>query len=356
MKPPNFSCFMQKLLLFGALVALLFSCKNAPDATALPYLTLEGKTMGTYYRITYGDSLNRNFQPDIEQFLQDFNQEVSTYIPTSTISQFNQSETGIDIAGKAYFIGNIEKSRIVFEQSGGAFDPTVMPLVNYWGFGYTPKKPVTQVDSAAVDSLRRFVGMHLVTLDGTTLRKALPGVQLDFSAIAKGYAIDEIAEWLEQRGVQHYLIDIGGEARAKGGNARGATWTIGINLPKEDAAATDLQTAVELRNRAIATSGNYRNFYEVDGVKYGHEINPATGYPKRTRLLSASVFAADCATADAWATAFMIMGLEKSLVVAEQLPHIEAYFIYGAPGGDLQTRYTQGLETIFGAEKQSANQ
>ncbi len=335
-----------RILLILIIIGCL-SCQKETKPTDLPYLSLEGKTMGTYYRISYGDSLSRNFQTEIEQFLQDFNQEVSTYIPSSVISQFNQAESTLDVSGKAYFIGNFQKSRLVFEQSGGAFDPTVMPLVNYWGFGYTPKKPVTQVDSAAVDSLRRFVGMDLVRLDGNILHKARPGVQLDFSAIAKGYAIDEIAQLFENQGIKNYLIDIGGESRAKGRNARGDVWTVGINVPKEDAKLTDIQTAVELNNRSIATSGNYRNFYEVDGVKYGHEINPTTGYPERTRLLSASVFTEDCATADAWATAFMILGLEKSMEIANQMSHLEAYFIYGAPDGSLQVQYTQGLEALF---------
>ena len=333
------------------LAAALAGCKTEPKPSALPYRALEGKTMGTYYRITYGDSLNRDFQETIEQFLKAFNDEVSTYIPTSTISQFNQATAELDIAGKAYFAGNLEKSRWVFEQSEGAFDPTVMPLVNYWGFGYTPKKPVTKVDSAAVDSLRQLVGFNLVRLENTTLKKARSGVQLDFSAIAKGYAIDEIANLLNQKGVRNFLIDIGGEARAQGINAEGKVWTVGINVPKEDAALTDIQVAVALPNRSIATSGNYRNFYEVNGVKYGHEINPKTGYPERNTLLSASVFADDCATADAWATAFMIMGLERAYATALQLEGIEAYLIYGAPDGSLQVKYTPGIEVLIQGER-----
>ncbi len=342
---------MRNSLLLFILIAIGFgACKNESKQAELPYIALEGETMGTYYKITYSDSLDRNFQAEIEQFLQDFNDEVSTYIPTSTISQFNQAEKSLDVSGKQYFLGNLQKSREVFEKSGGTFDPTVMPLVNYWGFGYTPKKPVNQVDSATVDSLLQFVGMEMLTLENGILKKEKASVQLDFSAVAKGYAIDEIAKLLENKGVQNYLIDIGGEARAKGKNARGTVWTVGINVPKEEAGLTEIQTAVELSGRSIATSGNYRNFYEVEGVKYGHEINPDTGFPERTSLLSASVFADDCATADAYATAFMIMGLDRAYQLATQLPEIEAYFIYGAPDGSLQVKYTEELKILFEKE------
>lgn len=328
-------------MLWVLVIIGIVACKNEP--ASLPYIKLDGETMGTYYRITYSDANARNFQAEIEQLLQDFNNEVSTYIPTSTISQFNQSDATFSIADKAYFQGNLKKSREVYEQSAGAFDPTVMPLVNYWGFGYTPKSPVTRVDSVKIDSLRAFVGMEKVTLENGYLTKTESGVQLDFSAVAKGYAIDEIVKMLHKKGVKNYLIDIGGEARAKGINMQGNTWTIGINVPDENAGFSDIQAIVMLENLAIATSGNYRNYYEVGGNKYGHEINPKTGFPERTNLLSASVFASDCATADAWATAFMIMGLDAAFAKASEMPDIEAYFIYGNEEGGLSEQYTSGL-------------
>lgn len=337
---------MKQTFFWIILIALsLVACQNEPQS--LPYLKLNGETMGTYYRVTYADAQERDFQPEIEQFLEDFNNQVSTYIPSSTISRFNQSEATFNVTDQAYFMGNLEIARRVFEQSNGAFDPTVMPLVNYWGFGYTPKEPVTQVDSAQVDSLLALVGMEKVALENGYLTKTEVGVQLDFSAVAKGYAIDEIARLLEEKGVEHYLIDIGGEARARGVNAQGNVWTIGINVPKEDAELTDIQAAIPLDDRAIATSGNYRNYYEVNGLKYGHEINPKTGFPERTNLLSASVFAPDCATADAWATAFMIMGLDAAFAKASEMPDIEAYFIYGNDQGGISEKYTNGLSEHF---------
>jgi thiamine biosynthesis lipoprotein len=337
----------------GLLLTLsLFACKNEPKAAQQDYRSFEGKTMGTYYRVTYAGSLNRDFAKEVDQLLLDINDEVSTYIPTSTISKFNQTQAELDVTGKIHFIGNLQGALQVFSQSDGAFDPTVMPLVNYWGFGYTEKKPVTQVDSLKIDSLLQLVGADKVELtqtgDQIILKKVKPGVQLDFSGIATGYALDTIGRFLESKGVKNYLADIGGEQRARGVNSRGTVWTIGINIPEETAAKTDILSSVELKDWTISTSGNYRNFYEVNGVKYSHTINPKTGFPERNTLLSATVFATDCIDADAWATAFMVMGIEKAYAVAEQNLDVEAYFIYSNPSdGSMQVKYTSGLKQLF---------
>ena len=201
-----------------------------------------------------------------------------------------------------------------------------------------------KVDSSKVDSLLQFVGLEKVELaiyeDSKWLRKALPGVKLDFSAIAKGYGVDLLGQVLEARDITDYLVDIGGETLAKGQSPRQTAWQLGISLPKEEASLRDLQTTVPLQDQALATSGNYRNFYEVDGVKYSHTINPKTGYPERNTLLSASVFAPDCMTADAYATAFMALGAERGYELASQLPTVEAYFIFSQPDGSMDIRYT----------------
>ena len=355
---------MKNRLFFLLLLAsLLFSCAQSSSPQApLPYLSLEGQTMGTYYRVTYGDPQQRNFQAEIDSLLQAINLEVSTYIKEATISRFNQAEGQLDLRtaprnGQAgayanrHFLPNLLKAKEVYALTEGYFDPTVMPLVNYWGFGYTPKKPVEKADSAKVQEILQLVGFGQIELliDGrdTLLQKAQPGVQLDFSAIAKGYGVDEIARLLAAKGIENYLVDIGGEAVARGLSSRGDIWRIGINKPQEDAAFDEIQAAIPLENRAIATSGNYRNFYEVDGVKYSHTINPKTGFPERNTLLSASVFAPDCMTADAYATAFMTMGLEKAFALAKQLPEIEAYFIYSLPEGGMAARYTSALAPLF---------
>lgn len=341
------------VLLFWFLAA----CTAGGGAGERAYLTIEGPTMGTAYRVTYADSVSRNLQPAIEELLAQINGEVSTYIDSSTISRFNQSDWGIDLgyavetaeqpSRNAHFLSNFQAAQDVFNASGGAFDPTVMPLVNYWGFGYTEKRAVTGGDSLAVDSLTQLVGFDLLRLENDTLFKTKPGVQLDFSAIAKGYAVDALGELLEGNGINHYLVDIGGEIRARGVNPKGLPWRIGINIPEENVALNAIQTAVPVRDQSIATSGNYRNFYEVDGVKYSHTISPFTGFPERNTLLSASVFSRECMVADAYATAFMVLGVEAAWELANRLPGIEAYFIYSLEDGLMSVRYTDGLGALF---------
>ncbi len=347
---------MNRLLCLLAVATLSVACIRDAGPSSPAYRSIRGETMGTYYNITYADSLERDLQPEIDELLRLLNLEVSTYIPQSTVSAFNRSEKGLpldynpaDTGGgsypNTYFLDNLELAREIYTFSGGAFDPTVMPLINYWGFGYTPKRAVAQIDSLRVDSLMAFVGLDKVVLEEKVLTKAAPGVQLDFSAVAKGYGVDRVGLLLEEKGIVHYLVEIGGEVRARGRNARGEWWRLGISTPSETAGLADIQVAVPLRDRAMATSGNYRNFYEVDGVKYGHTINPFTGFPEKNLLLSASVTAPDCATADALATAFMVLGPEKALALAEQKQHTEAYFILSDGKGGMTTLQTSGWET-----------
>ncbi len=344
------------LLFFVVLLGCEAPSSSKEQATP-EAVQLQGKTMGTYYRVTYLDQQQRDFQAEIDQLLVEINEEVSTYIDTSTISRINQAQNdyswseNVDKDRLNHFLRNFEVAHTVFEKTEGSFDPTVMPLVNYWGFGYTEKKPVTDIDRQKIDSLMQFVGFSKIALvkqEGAySLQKKAPGVQLDFSACAKGYAVDAVGDLLKDKGISNYLVDIGGEASAKGQSPRGDAWKIGINVPREEAAVDEIQVAVPLNNQAIATSGNYRNFYEVDGVKYSHTINPKTGFPERSRLLSASVFAPTCVVADAYATAFMVMGYERAKALADQLPEIEAYFIVSQEDGNLQTDYTSGLNELF---------
>ncbi len=346
------------LILFSAAIVFLQSCRQEKPSTDQDYLVVEGKTMGTYYRVVYDDTLKRDLNPPIENLLEEINNEVSTYIDSSIISRFNHSTEGIDLGGNegagensAHFQANLAACREAFEKSGGAFDPTVMPLVNYWGFGYTGKNPVLKVDSVKIDSLRAFVGFDKVELaveeDRLLIKKKFPGVELDFGGCAQGYAIDAIGRYLESLNIKNYLVDIGGEARGRGRNPQGEPWKIGINRPVEGAEKTDIEAVIPLDNLSVSTSGNYQNFYEADGVKYSHTINPFTGFPERSRLLSASVFSKDCTAADTYATAFMVLGLEKATALAEKLPGIEAFFIYSGPDGELLESYTSGLKSWF---------
>ena len=350
----------KQILLYLVVLPLCWGCRpEAPAGEAAEVHILEGETMGTYYRVSYPGETADGLQAGIDSLLLAFNLEVSTYIDSSIISRFNRSAEGIALGPEAtHFLDNYRLALKVHRQTEGAFDPTVMPLVNYWGFGYTPKKAITQVDSQTVDSLLQYVGLaenvELIEGDSLFLRKTSPGVQLDFSAIAKGYGVDLVGAYLRRRGITSFLVDIGGEVLANGEKAGGQPWTIGINVPREDAAINAVQIALPLTNRAIATSGNYRNFHEVEGVKYGHTINPFTGFPERTNLLSASVFAPDCATADAYATACMVVGAEKALRLMEVLIDLDGYFITGTPDGGLATAYSQELASIVEAAQAQA--
>ena len=315
----------------------------------MAYQKISGRTMGTTYQVTYQSS--QDIKPIVEVVLKEVNAGVNHYDPNSAISKVNQtigSQVALDNTPiNEHFFKNLQRAKEIYATTEGAFDPTVMPLVNYWGFGYTPKKPVTQIDSFKVDSLLRLVGFDNIQLQENRVQKAIPTIQLDFSAIAKGYGVDQVGETLEAQGIQHYLVDIGGEVRAKGINHRGIPWQLGINTPSEAAAISDYVAVIALDNQAMATSGNYRNFYEVDGVKYAHTINPKTGYPERNTILSATVLAADCMTADGYATAFMTMGLEKAFALATAQKDIHAYFLYAKEDGTIGVRYTEGMKAFI---------
>lgn len=329
------------------LLFLLGGCRETSENQV--YSVLQGETMGTYYRVTCYDPQGRDFQPSLDSLLQAINAEVSTYIPTSTISRFNQAESTFTLEGDlSHFTANFLRSREIWALTDGAFDPTVMPLVNYWGFGYTPKRPVTRVDSLAVDSLLALVGFSAVlgleSPDQTTLHKSHPEVQLDFSAIAKGYAVDVLGQFLVERGVQDLLVDIGGEARAWGRSPRGDAWLLGVNIPDEEADLKALYTSLPLKNKAMATSGNYRNLYQVDGRTYSHTIHPRTGFPERNNLLSATILAGDCMTADALATACMVLGLDGARDLVTDIPGVEALLIFGDSDGSMRSWASPGLE------------
>lgn len=339
---------MKAAILGLTMLLFFFACQNESKKSIQneTYHSIEGQTMGTYYRITYLDSTGQDVLAAVEKSLAELNAELSTYIPSSLISSFNQSkkqELGIPLSAR-HFISNLNKSAEVFRSSGGAFDPTVAPLVNYWGFGYTGSKPITEVDSSKIDSLLLLVGMQKLNWttrnDSVIIRKQIPGIKLDFNAIAPGYAVDELGRVLESMHIYNYLVDIGGEVLAKGQNPQGKDWVLGITTPKEGAEASDIQTTVPLHDQALATSGNYRKYYSVKGVKYSHTINPKTGFPERSKLLSATVIAPDAMTADAYATVCMVLGLEKGLALIESLPNLEAYFIYGDQGGAMKVKYT----------------
>lgn len=305
-------------------------------------ITVSGNTMGTTYRVVYLDEGHRDFKAEIDSLLVDFNQALSTYIPDSELSRFNKSDSMA--FNSPYLLPVLKKSKEVYEKTGGAFDPTVGPLVNAWGFG-----PDGARDSVAVDSLLQLVGFDQVYFDDHTIKKNNPGIYLDLSAIAKGYAVDIVAEFLEKKGITNMLVEIGGELVGKGINERGELWKVGINQPDVKEFSNNIFTVIALDNKAMATSGNYRNFYERDSVKYSHTISPFTGKPVQHGLLSATVLAEDCMTADAYATAMMVMGTEKSIALLEKEKGLEAFLIYNDETGGFKTFVSESLKPFVSA-------
>ena len=231
----------------------------------------------------------------------------------------------------------------ISRETKGAFDITIAPLANAWGFGF---KKGAFPDSLMIDSLLQITDYEKVKLENGRVIKQDPRIMLSCSAVAKGYSVDVIAQLLDRKGIKNYMVDIGGEVVVKGVNPKNNLWRIGINKPIDDSLSVrqDLQTVLDLTDLGMATSGNYRNFYYKDGKKYAHTIDPRTGYPVLHNILSATVIAEDCMTADALATAFMVMGLEEAETFCKANPKIDAYFIYSGDNGEFKTYYTEGMK------------
>lgn len=231
----------------------------------------------------------------------------------------------------------------VSQDTDGAFDITVAPLVNAWGFGF---KTGDQPSVASIDSLMSTVGYNKISLKGRQVFKENKNTMLDCSAIAKGYGSDVVAAFLKKRGIENFMVEIGGEVVTQGISEKRVPWRIGVTKPTEDSLSIgdELQTVLNVTNKAMATSGNYRNFYYKDGKKYAHTIDPKTGYPVQHSLLSATVLANNCATADAYATSFMVMGIEKAKAVLDRHPELMAYFIYSDKKGELAVWYSPSMK------------
>lgn len=289
--------------------------------------TKEGTVFGTIYHITYCSETA--LDSGINATLRQVDCSLSPFNKESTITAINEN-TSDEADDMLVRIFNL--ARQVSQQTDGAFDITVAPLVNLWGFGFKHDVPVSQT---TVDSLMQYVGMDGVELDGRRIIKQHPETMLDCSAIAKGYGVDAVGEYLESQGVKNYMVEIGGEVRLRGESPKGTEWSIGINKPIDDSTnmRNDIQEILKVTDIAMATSGNYRNFYVKDGKKYAHTIDPHTGYPVQHSLLSATVLATDCATADAYATAFMVLGVDGAKKVLEKHPELKAYLIYSTPDG-----------------------
>jgi thiamine biosynthesis lipoprotein len=300
---------------------------------------IEGETMATTYHISYFDDQHRDFKKSIDSLLVLVNKSINTYDPASEISTFNKAINSFSFV-LPYFYDPIKKSQEVFAQSQGAFDPTVMPLVNAWGFG--PDKQ-SLPDNARIDSLMAFVGFEKIQFNKDSVWKSDPHVQLDFGGIGQGYGADIITNYLKSKGIKNMLVELGGEGMACGINLKTKKpWELGILDPNSTNDNQFFKAYVSLSDRSYTTSGNYFNYREVNGRKYSHTIDPKTGFPAQHELLSASVFTQDCTTADAWGTALMVMGKDKAITLLKQHPEIDALLIYSTSEG-LGTFATDGI-------------
>ena len=321
---------------FGLVLTVLVSCSSSNET-----LHIAGNTMGTTYHVTIvNPGLNQqSVEPEAEQLLQALNQQMSTYIESSELSALNRAELGVWLPVSRELFEVLELSQVIAGESGGAFDVTLGPVVNLWGFG--PDSTDNKVPSTEqIEALLSKTGMNTYELDSTqsTVRKLKP-IYIDLSAIAKGYAADKLANMLTAKGYQNYLIEIGGELRVSGKSSRDLPWRLAIEQPT--LIPGEVFQAMAVSNGGIATSGDYRNFFEVEGIRYSHTIDPDTGSPVNHQLASVTVIAQTAAAADAWATALNVLGTCKGLALAEQLK-LPAYFISNK-NGDFVAQYSQAF-------------
>ncbi len=333
--------FIALVIISGLLIS---SCQHKKSE----YLKIAGYAQGTSFHITYENSNNVDYSEAIDSILRAFDKSCSMYDSTSIISRINNNDPTVE--ADDWFIDVFKKSVEVNALSEGALDITVGPVVRAWGFG---TQPMAKHDTAYIDSLLQYVGMEKVKLVGRKIVKQRPGVSLDVNGVAQGYSVDVLAKFFDKKGIKNYLVEIGGEVRSKGTNAKNTLWHVGIDRPADNnlIPGQQIQAIVELNNKSLTTAGNYRKFFVENGVKYGHTINPKTGYPAKNTMLSATVVADDAVTADAWDTAFMVLGIEKSKKILKKLKGIEVYFIYSNEKGEYQIYCSNGLKKMIVEQK-----
>lgn len=332
----------RRILIIVLAIAILVVWRELHKDEEAKLIHLTGQTMGVVpYSIKYLDMTGRNYKEEIDSLLVDFNNSLSTYISTSEVSRFNTSDS--ITYQTPYFYPMLQISREIFDKSEGAFDPTIGPLVNAWGFG--PEKKLT-LDSTLINSLLLTVGFDNVVFDEEMAAKS-PGIMLDFSATAKGYAVDVVADFLKAEGIVNFMVEIGGEVVCGGKNEKSNYWKIGIEKPDMSPDMSNLFATTFVKNTALATSGNYRNYYKEDGRIISHTISPFTGYSIRHNLLSASIYAPSCALADGYATACMVMGLEKSIEMIEKNSELEGFLIFSDEDGKLSHYTSKGISSVI---------
>lgn len=287
------------------------------------YTKIVGYAEGTTYSITYNGK--NNYKTEIDRLINSFENSLSVYRESSIISKVNRNE---EVELDSFFIGCFKLSKYVYQKTNGAFDISASPLFSAWGFG--KEKRNLQLDERIIDSLKQFCGMDKVDIiDGKIVKKD-KRVQLNCNAVAKGYSVDIVSKFLENKGIHNYLVEIGGEISCKGVNKKRKPWSIGIDKPIDGnvTPGANLQAKIRLQNKALATSGNYRRFFMENGEKYSHTINPATGFPTKHNLLSATVVANTCGEADAFATALMVVGLDSAKQILKSNADLDAFLVY----------------------------
>lgn len=306
---------------------------------SIPYQKNSDFIFGTTYNISY--QCDSDLTEGIKAELMKVDYSLSPFNEKSIITAVNQNK---DVLLDGMFLEVFNKAMLISKDTEGAFDITVAPLVNAWGFGF---KNGTQPTPHQVDSLRQIVGYEKVALVDGKIQKKDSRIMLDCSAIAKGYGSDVVARYLRSKGVTNFMVEIGGEIVTSGVNSQRLPWKIGVTKPTDDSLSVsgEIQTVLNVTDKAMATSGNYRNFYYKGGKKFAHTIDPKTGYPVQHSILSATVIANDCATADAYATSFMVMGLEKAQQVLERHPELMAYFIYNDEKGENAVWFSPSLKS-----------
>ena len=331
----------RKILALSVIIStILSSCIEATEDFSS--YEIKGETQGTTYSIIIVDENVSVTKQEIDSIFSKFDNSLSTYVPNSVISKLNFGIGTSRVEDESGFFKRCyQLSQTIYSKSKGAFDPSVFPLVKGWGFMTNMESPLSQYE---VDSLIAFVSfepglLHDVVFDKTTieLAKKHPNFKIDFNAIAQGLSVDVIDEFLAKKGYKNYYVEIGGELIVRGHNREGSDWRIGVDVPKENVTNRELENVLFLTEKAVATSGNYRKFYEVDGKKYAHTLNPKTGFPVQHSLLSATVIADDAATADGYATVFMVLGVEKSLQFVQENSDLglEVYLLYTDESGNI---------------------
>lgn len=334
-----------------ALIGLAFFISSCTKPEA-QLIHIQGQTMGTYYNVTYVLSseqsknkqlLNEPLQELIDQQLELVNDQMSTYRPNSELSRFNQSDASLEVSDATIKV--ITKALEIYQQSGGAFDVTVGPLVNLWGFG-PDKRPDKVPDADLIDKTKLRIGSQFLSIEGNKLVKAKPDLYVDLSSIAKGYGVDVIADLLTEKGITNYLVDIGGELSAHGTKLKQEPWTLAIERPS---LGQNVERLLHIGDNAIATSGDYRNYFEADGIRYSHTIDPNTGRPINHKLVSVTVIDKSSMVADGLATAITVLGPENGLKFATKLK--QAVFLLTKDGDGFKESYTPEFEQFLVEEE-----